>query len=143
MGRLAADEDLAGGQFDGAGDCLAERRLAGAVLADQCMYLSGTKLEIDAIDGMDAAIDLAAVDHPQHRTLSGGRLLDGVSRQLFDIVHGFAPDVSSNACPCPLETMTRPCAVSQAAVTPWQRPPTRLCRLSMTSPSSSILAMRP
>src|ERR1700721_3772927 len=92
MGRLAADEDLAGGQFDCAGDCLAERRLAGAVLADQCMYLSGTKLEIDAIDGVDTAIDLAAVDHSQHRTLSGGRLLDGVSRQLFAIVHGFAPD---------------------------------------------------
>src|SRR3984885_1324149 len=143
MGRLAANEDLAGGQSDGAGDCLAERRLAGPVLADQRVNLSRTKLEIDAIDGMDAAIDLAAVDHSQYRTLGGDRRLVGVPRQLFDIAHGIAPDVSSSACPCPLEMMTRPCAVSQAAVTPWQRPPTRLCRLSMTSPSSSIRAMRP
>src|ERR1700722_12174016 len=75
--------------------------------------------------------------------LASGDFLEGVSRQLFDFVYGFAPDVSNNARPCPWETMTRPCAVSQAAVTPWQRPPTRLCRLSMTSPSSSILAMRP
>src|SRR3984885_3752483 len=143
MGRLPPALDLSGGQFDGASDCLAERRLAGPVLADQCMYLSGTKLEIDVIDGMDAAIDFAAVGHPQHRAPGGGRLRGGLPRQLFDIAHGFAPDVSSNAHPCPLETMTRPCAVSQAAVTPWQRPPTRLCRLSTTLPSSSIRAMRP
>src|ERR1700727_283078 len=44
MGRLAGDEDLSGAQSDGAGDCLAERRLAGPVLADQRVNLSRTKL---------------------------------------------------------------------------------------------------
>src|SRR5262249_29422155 len=45
--RLAVDEDLAGVGRDGAGDDLAQRRLARAVLADERVDLAGGELEAD------------------------------------------------------------------------------------------------
>ena len=116
--RLAVDVILAGGQLDGAGDRLAERRLAGAVLADQPVNLAGIKIEIDVFDGMHAAIDLAAVHDAKHRLLAdGSKPGDGLGGG-YHFVHARPPDRSSRTRPLPLETITRPCAVSQAAVTP-------------------------
>ena len=119
MGRLAIDDDLARGELDRARDRLAERRLAGPVLAYQGMDLAATEIEIDGLDGVDAAVDLVAVDYPEHRIGSAGCHDDAVAPQRFDVVHGFTPDVSCSTRPCPLEMMTRPCAASREEVMPW------------------------
>ena len=74
--RLAVDAVGAGGEPDRAGDRLAERRFAGAVLADQRVHLAGVEVEIDPLDGMHAAIDLAAVGDAEHRLARRLRLRD-------------------------------------------------------------------
>ena len=85
--RLAVDIDFARGQPDRARDRLAQRRLAGAVLADQRMDLAGKEIEIDAFDGVHAAIDLAAVDDAQHRLARGAFFLDRRRGRHGSVVH--------------------------------------------------------
>jgi hypothetical protein len=63
----AVDIIVAGGELDRARDCLAQGRLPGAVLAHHGMHFAGIEIEIHTLDRMDAAIDLAAADHAQHR----------------------------------------------------------------------------
>ena len=93
--ELAVDVILAGGQLDGAGDRLAERRLAGAILADQPVNLAGIEIEIDVFDGMHAAIDLAAVHDAKHRLLvDGSNPGDGLGGG-YHFVHARPPDRSS------------------------------------------------
>ena len=53
--RLAADEDLAAGRLDHAGEDLDQRRLAGAVVADQADHLAAVDVQIDAAKRIDAA----------------------------------------------------------------------------------------
>ena len=72
-GRIAGrqgstvDGDLAGGRGDQAGDALDERRLAGAVLADQAVDLPGGDREVDAVEGADAGVVLDQAPHRQQR----------------------------------------------------------------------------
>src|SRR6185437_17023032 len=106
---------LAGGQLDGARDGLAERRLARAVLADQRVNLAGIEVEIDSLDGVDAAVDFAAVDDLQHRP---ARFRCARARRGENVAHGLASAMSSSSRPLPLETTTSPCSVSSAAVMP-------------------------
>ena len=63
--RLAADEDLAAGRLDHAGEDLDQRRLAGAVVADQADDLAAVDMKIDAAERIDAAVgfrDVAKLD---------------------------------------------------------------------------------
>ena len=52
--RLAADEDLAAGRLDHAGEDLDQRRLAGAVVADQPDDLAAVDVQADAAERVDA-----------------------------------------------------------------------------------------
>ncbi len=52
--RLAAEEDLAGVDAVDAGQRLDQRRLAGAVLAEQGVHLAGEQPERDVVEGEDA-----------------------------------------------------------------------------------------
>ena len=54
-GRLAVDPDLAGVRSLRAGKDLHQRRLAGAVAADQPHDLAGAEVDRDVVDGADAA----------------------------------------------------------------------------------------
>ena len=99
--RLAVDEIIARGQLDGAGDRLAERRFAGAVLADQRVDLAGMEIEIDVLDGVHAAIDLAAVDDAQHR-------LAVPAERLGDVPP--ARRSASRSCSCLREVQQHPAA---------------------------------
>src|SRR5262249_43449417 len=95
---LAVNKDLARGQLDRTSNCLAQGRLAGPILSDKRMNLARTKLEIDAFDGMNAPIDLAAVDYPEHRIATARCDGDTVSWQHIDVVHGFIPDAATAGC---------------------------------------------
>jgi hypothetical protein len=56
--RLAFEPNLAGGRLDQSGHALDERRLAGAVLADQAMHLAAVDRQVYAVEGTDARIVL-------------------------------------------------------------------------------------
>src|SRR6185437_6732937 len=116
--RLAVDVIFARCQLDGAGNGLAEGRFAGAVLAYQRMDFAAIEVEIDGFDGVHAAVNLVAADDPQHR-LRGRRWRRGRwSPRRQRLAHAPPPERSSNTRPLPLDTITRPCAVSHAAVMP-------------------------
>src|SRR5882757_9419393 len=83
-----------------AGDRLAEGRLAGTVLADQRVHLAGVEIEVDVLDGMHTAVDLAAMDDVQHRLLGRDRCRYGSGQHL---VHVRPPERSSSTWPLPLE----------------------------------------
>ena len=120
INRLAVDAIGAGGEPDRAGDRLAERRLAGAVLADQRVHLAGVEVEIDAFDGVHAAVDLAAVADAEHRLarVSAGVTWRRAIPKTAILFIAAAPAWCSSTRPLPFDTMTRPCAVSIAAVMP-------------------------
>ena len=59
--RLAADEDLAAGRLDHAGEDLDQRRLAGAIVADQADDLAAVDVQVDAAERIDAAVGLRDV----------------------------------------------------------------------------------
>ena len=54
--RLAVELDRAGGGLDDAGQHLHQRRLAGAVLAEQRRHLAGADVEGDALQRVDVAV---------------------------------------------------------------------------------------
>ena len=56
--RLAVDDDLAGVGMHGAREHLDQRRLAGAVVADDGHDLARADREVDAVDGHDRAVAL-------------------------------------------------------------------------------------
>ena len=55
VGLLAVDEDVAGIALVGAGQDLDQRRLAGAVVAEQPDHLAGVEIDAGVVDGLDAA----------------------------------------------------------------------------------------
>ena len=59
LDRLTVDQDLARVERDGAGDDLAERRLAGAVLADKGVDLAGGDGQADIVERSCTAVPLA------------------------------------------------------------------------------------
>ena len=78
--RLAADEDLAAGRLDHAGEDLDQRRLAGAIVADQADDLAAVDVQVDAAEREDAAVGLGDVRSsisrrpwPSSRTGCAGR----------------------------------------------------------------------
>jgi len=88
INRTAVDAISARRKPDRAGDGFAQRRFAGAVFADERMHLAGVEVEIDAFDGMHAAVDFAAPADIENRlprgrngSHGGGRLQGG------DLIH--------------------------------------------------------
>ena len=65
--RLAVEEDLALGRLVGAGEHLDERRLAGAVLAQQAVDLAGPDLQVDAVERPGSRELLHDAAHLQQR----------------------------------------------------------------------------
>ncbi len=64
--RLLADAHLARVGLVVAGEDADERRLAGAVLAEQHEHLAGAGVEVDAVEDLDAAERLADLAQAQH-----------------------------------------------------------------------------
>ena len=65
--RLAAHEDLAARRPHRAGENLDQRRLAGAVVADEADHLAAVDVHVDAAHGKDVAVrllDFAKLDQP-------------------------------------------------------------------------------
>ncbi len=58
MHRLAFERDLALVGMHGAGDRLDQRRLAGAVVADDGEHFAGVEVEIRVVESGDAAVAL-------------------------------------------------------------------------------------
>jgi hypothetical protein len=69
LDRLALDTNFAPGRGDRAGENLDQRRLAGAVLAEDGVHLTSPQIEVDVFQGGDAAIVLADLAHLQQRWL--------------------------------------------------------------------------
>jgi len=72
---VTVDEEVAVVGTENACDRLDERRLAGAVVADERYDLSGVHREIDAAEGDDAAEPLPHASQPEKRrdvSLAGG-----------------------------------------------------------------------
>src|SRR5262249_37695069 len=67
----AVDVELAGIGHERAGEALDERRLAGAVVADDRQDLARVKVEVDAVEPDDAAERLHHAASGQHRFLGG------------------------------------------------------------------------
>ena len=85
---FALDEIFARSQRDRARDRLAKRRFAGAVLAEQGVDLACAQFKIDALDGVQTAIDFASLDYAKERAsqLPSSRLVlydAGRSRRQF------------------------------------------------------------
>ena len=86
-----------------AGDALDQRRLAGAVRADDAVHLAGPHVEVDAAEGADAGVlldqtaDLEDVGRLRHgrahqATISGRRVRWAISQPDLDLLLGAAPD---------------------------------------------------
>ena len=84
--RLAVEQDAPGGRPFDAGDHLHQRRLAGAVLADQHVDRAAPHLEIGLLDRDGAGIDLRS------RLRGAGRR---PGRSLGGVAHGLGPIVIS------------------------------------------------
>ena len=76
---LAADEDVAAGRLDHAGEDLDQRRLAGAVVADQADHLAAVDMQVDAAEREDAPVGLGhfaefdqSVGHGPSSRIPGG-----------------------------------------------------------------------
>ena len=112
----AIDRHRSRRQRHDAGHDLRQRRLAGAILADQRVDLSASQVEIDAVDGRNAGVEL-------------GRL----GQRKNDVVAHAPNSLSSGAMgsfrtrPGPFAIMMRSPSRSTAATTPWFVPSTRLC----------------
>ena len=65
--RLAVDRDRAGVGLDQPGDDLEQRRLAAAARAEQAGQLAARKVEVDAAQRLDVAVDLADAAHLDDR----------------------------------------------------------------------------
>ena len=99
--RLAREEDLAGGRLDGTGDALDQRRLAGAVGAEQAVDLAGPDVEVDALQRLDAGVlldevrdleDRGALAHPT----TIGRRCEWAMRRPCSVFSGVPPQTGSS-----------------------------------------------
>ena len=136
---VAVDQIVARRQRDRAGDRLAQRRFSGAVFAEQGVDFACAQFEIHAVDGMQSAVDLAALDDLKQRRFA-------VVLRLHRHQTSFAPlAVGGNSTRQlrPFDTASTCAPTGLTAVTPWIRPSTRLCRLSVASPSPLRRATRP
>ena len=104
--RLAEQRDRAGTRRHHARDDLAQRRLAGAVLAQQRVHLTLAQLEVDVLHGIGAEVLLRHASHLQRGT--GG------------VHHAALAALSSvNTSPAPLlATSSEPAPVSSTLVMP-------------------------
>ncbi|MHC2386745.1 hypothetical protein ACVIHB_001561 [Bradyrhizobium liaoningense] len=76
---LALPADLAGAGLDQPVDGLDQRRLAGAVLAEQGVNFTRPDVDVDGIVGEEIAITLGEADRPQERGIAG---LPAVGRRI-------------------------------------------------------------
>ena len=81
---LAVDQDLAGIGRVGAGERADQRRLAGAVAADEADDLAGVEVDGDAVDGVDAAERDEDVAHLDERHAGAGGRRPGAGRGCRD-----------------------------------------------------------
>ena len=74
--RLAVQQDLPASGHERPGQALDQRRLAGAVVADDREHLAGEQVEVDAVEADDAAEGLTscALTAPGSRVSCGGRV---------------------------------------------------------------------
>ena len=70
---LARDLDAAGIRPLGTGQDLEQRRLAGAVLAEQAVDLAGVEIERDVVQRLHAGVELGDPGDPQQRFGHGRR----------------------------------------------------------------------
>ena len=96
----AVDADLAGVLAVGAAEDLHQRRLAGAVLAEQHVHFAGVQRQIDAVERDDAGKGLADAAHLEHRRGCAG-------------AHGIGPRTAGRRRRC----VCRPCQLQQR----WRR----------------------
>ena len=86
--RLAADADLAGVRLVDAGEDLHQRRLAGAVLADQRGHLARIERQADIVQRAHARE--GSCDTPesvkQRRAVAGGGVLDSAARAVVSMI---------------------------------------------------------
>ena len=75
--RLALPQDLALVGLVAGREHLDQRRLAGAVLAEQAVHLAGADVELDAAQGEDAGEALDDAAHLQQRLGRRGRRRSG------------------------------------------------------------------
>ena len=96
--RLAADQDLARGRLDDAGQDLDQRRFSRAVVADQSDDLALVDAEVDAAERIDAPErlgDVAQLDEPlRHRSPSR----EPAARS--PCIQRSGPSVAARAKPC-------------------------------------------
>ena len=96
--RLTPEEDLAAGRLDRTGNALDERRLAGAVGAEQAMHLGLEHVEVDTLKRLDARelLDqVADLEDLRHWTTSPRRLLWAIRRPA-SINSGVPPQTGSS-----------------------------------------------
>ena len=77
---LAGDGDLALVAAVGAGEDLHQRRLAGAVLADESEDLAGEHVDVDVVEGAHPRKRLADAAHRQHQLAMSDDRLSGCHR---------------------------------------------------------------
>ena len=97
--RLALEPDLAGGGLDQPGDALDERRLAGAVLADQTVHLAAGHGQVDAIEGAHARVVLDQPADLEQRTVGFTHLPPPGLRSLLDVRPPAAAAGCDGRCP--------------------------------------------
>ncbi len=92
--RLTREEDLAARRLERAGDALDERRLAGAVGAEQAVHLGLEHVEVDTLERLDPRElldEVADLEDLRHWTTSPRRLLWAIRRPGFDQLGRAAP----------------------------------------------------
>ena len=113
--RLAVEQHFAGGELVHAGQRLGQRRLAGAVLADDRVDFAVLEREVDILDRGDAAEFLGRLAQFEDRA-HDGRAPTGSSA---------APE-SRTSMPGPFAATIRSARSSHTEVTPWIVPSARL-----------------
>ena len=76
--RLTQEQDLAAGRLDDAGHALDQRRLAGAVRAEQAVHLGLEHVQVDPLERLHSGElldEVANLENLRHRTTRGRRLL--------------------------------------------------------------------
>ena len=139
--RPAFHQHLARAQRHHAGHHLGQRRLAGAVLAEQRVDLAAAQREVDRLDGGYARVFLGGLAQLEHGLDRGGRARlggHGVGCGIAGI-HRAAPCSSAvmrtrSSRPPPFEAANSAPPCSATAVMPWWRPSTWLCSEDTTWP---------
>ncbi len=99
---LALDENLAFVERIDAGNALDQRRLAGAVVADEGHHLSSAHLEVDLVERLHGAERLRGVSHFKERGVGHEALVrsgrGGTAQSLPASVRGFYDDLQNSVC---------------------------------------------